>query len=454
MVKNRLSQLFLLFTMLATIPIIIACTPVPSIPSNSQTPASSQNKNPEKDTQQKAKGGKQGQASQKANGSQQAPKGAKQGQPSQKREQPPATPITITGVNLVLGRPTDHSITVNVLSDKDREIFFEYGTAQGSYNGKTAAASLSSMAPAEIVIDALQPNTQYYYRMGYKTPAEIQFTTGEEHSFQTQRTPGSSFAFTVEADYHRDQNSDPEEIAATFQNILQEQPDFNIDLGDTFMGDKSVTSYLDAAKRYAADRSYFGIFGSSVPLYLVNGNHEGESGWLLNGTENNLAVWATKARKSYYPNPYPDGFYTGSSKEEPFTGQRQSYYSWEWGDALFVVLDPYWYTATNPKQGAEADNCKWTLGFDQYTWLKNALETSKAKYKFVFTHHILGDMRGGVEWADLYEWGGQNRSGAWEFDKMRPGWGEPVHQLMVKNGVTIVFQGHDHLRNKRTISGS
>jgi hypothetical protein len=226
-----------------------------------------------------------------------------------------------------------------------------------------------------------------------------------------------------------------------------------MDLGDTFMSDKSATNYQDTAGRYAADRGYFGIFGPSVPLFLVNGNHEGESGWLLDGTGNNLAVWATKARKLYYPNPYPDGFYTGSATEEPFVGQRQSYYSWEWGDALFVVLDPYWYTTKNPKQGTEADNWKWTLGLDQYTWLKNTLETSKSRYKFVFTHHVLGDVRGGIEWADLYEWGGKSRSGAWEFDKMRPGWELPIHQLMVKNHVTAVFQGHDHLYVKQEKDG-
>lgn len=105
----------------------------------------------------------------------------------------------------------------------------------------------------------------------------------------------------------------------------------------------------------------------------------------------------------YYPNPYPDGFYTGSTKEKPFVGQRQSYYAWEWSDALFIVLDPYGYTTTNPKQGAEADNWEWTLGFNQYKWFKSVLETSKAKYKFVFAHHLLGDVRGGIEWVDFYE---------------------------------------------------
>ena len=451
--RNKCRNLLLICTAMVIIPVVFACAPAQSIPVNTQGPAPSQDKAKEKNTAQKAKGDKQGQTPQKTKSPGQNAQGNKQGQSSQNPQYTQVAPITVTGVNLLLGRPTDNSITVNALSDKNREAFIEYGTTQGRYDAKTAAISLDSMAPTELVIDSLQPNTQYYYHLIYKTPAEQQFTTGEEYTFQTQRSPGSSFVFTVEADYHRDQNSDPGEIEATFQNILQEQPDFNMDLGDTFMGDKFATDYQDVVNRYAADRSYFGIFGSSVPLYLVNGNHEGESGWLLNGTENNLAVWAAKARKLYYPNPNPDGFYTGSTQDEPFVGQRQSYYSWEWGDALFVVLDPYWYTATNPKQGAEADNWKWTLGLDQYTWLKNALETSNAKYKFVFTHHILGDMRGGVEWADLYEWGGKNRSGNWEFDKMRPGWEEPVHQLMVKNGVTIVFQGHDHLYVKQEKDG-
>ena len=73
------------------------------------------------------------------------------------------------------------------------------------------------------------------------------------------------------------------------------------------------------------------------------------------------------------------------------------------------------------------------------------LEQSQAKYKFVFAHHVMGSGRGGVDECDLYEWGGRNKRGDWEFSQRRPGWELPVHQLMVKHGVTIFFQGHDHL---------
>ena len=86
-----------------------------------------------------------------------------------------------------------------------------------------------------------------------------------------------------------------------------------------------------------------------------------------------------------------------------------------------------------------------TLGEAQYRWLQRTLQESRAKYKFIFAHHVLGTGRGAVERVDYYEWGGKNAAGEWEFDKKRPGWDLPVHQLLVKHGVTIVFQGHDHL---------
>ena len=55
--------------------------------------------------------------------------------------------------------------------------------------------------------------------------------------------------------------------------------------------------------------------------------------------------------------------------------------------------------------------------------------------------------------AHLYEWGGHNNKGVWEFDIKRPGWEMPIHQLMVQNGVTIFFQGHDHVFVQQQFDG-
>jgi hypothetical protein len=91
------------------------------------------------------------------------------------------------------------------------------------------------------------------------------------------------------------------------------------------------------------------------------------------------------------------------------------------------------------------------LGQQQFNWLKQTLESSNAKFKFIFAHHMLGGLenyvRGGAAAAHLFEWGGYNLDGTtWGFDTERPGWGNvPIHQLMVANGVSAFFYGHDHL---------
>ena len=237
--------------------------------------------------------------------------------------------------------------------------------------------------------------------------------------------------------------------------------DFHVDLGDTFMCEKH-TAPLTATQqtagdqatvdaRYAYERANFGLVG--VPLFLVNGNHEGEAGWFANGTSENLAVWATKARQRFDLNPPPDVFYDGDATSEPFVGQRASCYAWHWGDALLVVLDPYWASRTKDNQ----DPWGLTLGEAQYRWLERTLASSGAAFKLVFVHSLVGgldgQMRGGVEAAPYFEWGGRGADGRDSFAARRPGWGRPIHALLVRYGVTAVFHGHDHLYARQELDG-
>jgi hypothetical protein len=354
----------------------------------------------------------------------------------------------------LLGRPADMSIAVNLMADEDLDAYFEFGLQPGSYSGRTATARFTGGNPIEAALSLLFPNTRYYYRLRYKRPGESDFLAGEERSFYTDRATGDAFIFDVEADPHLDGNSSPDLYRRTLQNILADSPDFLIDLGDTFFSEKEpVITWETVVARHLLLRTYFDPTAHSVPLFCAIGNHEGEWGSRLNGTENNLAVWATRARKLYYPNPVPDQFYTGNSSVEPFVGIRQDYYAWEWGQALFVVLDPYWYTTVKPT----TDNWTMTLGDQQYMWLKNVLAASGAKFKFVFCHQLVGgngkDGRGGTEYAPFFEWGGKNSDGSWGFSDRRPGWDKPIHQLMAETGVTIFFHGHDHFFAKQNLDG-
>lgn len=91
-----------------------------------------------------------------------------------------------------------------------------------------------------------------------------------------------------------------------------------------------------------------------------------------------------------------------------------------------------------------------TLGRAQYDWLAGTLAKSKAKYRFVFIHHLVGgkggaESRGGMESSTFFEWGGSNADGTPGFAEHRPGWPMPIHDLLVKNHVSAVFHGHDHL---------
>ena len=343
----------------------------------------------------------------------------------------------------ILGRPTNNAVTMSILFDQKSEVYWEYGTSSGSYPQHTQTFTTVNDTALETDFANLISDTKYFYRTRYRPAgATGAFMTGTEHEFHTARPAGHSFSFAIEADPHLDTNSNPASYSLTLQNVLDKHPDFLLDLGDIFMSEKlSQKNQANITARHLLYRPYLGNVCHSVPLYLVIGNHEGENGWVLDGTSTCLPVMASNTRKLFYPNPYPNSFYSGNVTPEPFVGLRGNYYSWQWGDALFIVLDPYWYTLTKPGWG-------WTLGEAQYSWFKNVVTTSQARFKFVFCHHLVGgngnDGRGGSEFAGFYENGGENSDSTWGFDLHRPGWGKSIHQLMTENNANIFFHGHDH----------
>ncbi|HVZ19706.1 MAG TPA: DUF4082 domain-containing protein [Vicinamibacterales bacterium] len=372
--------------------------------------------------------------------------------------------VTFTAPEL-LGRPTADSVSVNVVASAAIDAYFEYGAQPGVYPQQTAVVSAAANEPLVAVMNGLQSNTRYYYRMVYRQTGDTTWTTRDEHAFETQRAPGSTFTFTVTSDSHVNiVFGDANLWQQTLRNVAADQPDFHLDLGDTFAMD-NVTTTAGAQSAYLVQRPYMSAMSASVPLFLVLGNHEEEEGWHRDDTgtiATSKPMLGANARKRYFLNPAPDGFYSGNADAWPsLDGDRLpgDYYAWTWGDALFVVIDPYWYSTTKPfvgnTGGGEAsdagsgDRWDWTLGVDQYQWLKQTLETSTATYKFIFAHQVAGGTddygRGGANAVPFVEWGGNNTDGkTWAFDTRRAGWAAPVHQLLTANHVTAFFHGHDH----------
>jgi len=379
-------------------------------------------------------------------------------------------------LSVVLGCANNRSVTASALAKEPLEGFFEYGTTSDKYTQKTKLLAFPISTPVETVFAGLQPNTEYYYRLQWRKPGEAAFQQRAACRFATQRAPGSSFTFGVQGDSHpeRPQMSDPELYARTLLNAASQKPDFYVCMGDDFSEEKIREINPETlAQPYLLQRPFLGLIGQTAPLFLVNGNHEQASLFNYNQTDvrHDVAVGAQNARNKYYPLPSPDDFYTGNTEQMKSIGLLKDYYAWTWGDALFVVLDNYWHSPAlvdngfqekdeggkggKGDKGGRGDRDWWgiTLGDAQYRWFKQTLEQSKAKYKFVFAHHVLGTGRGGIDECDLFEWGGKDKRGEVEFKNHRPAWESPIHQLMVKHGVTIFFQGHDHLYARQERDG-
>ncbi|MBT4817514.1 MAG: metallophosphoesterase family protein [Lentisphaerae bacterium] len=351
--------------------------------------------------------------------------------------------------DIVLGRPTRTSVTISVLSYPDATVQVHYGTNPEVYPETTDLIRVSAGAVREIAVTGLQANTRYYYRLVHRRSDDGEREAAlAEGTFHTQRPAATPFTFTIQADSHLDENTEPTLYAQALRNARADEPDFHIDLGDTFMTGKYGRRHEDALPQYMAQRYYFSLLCHSAPLFLVLGNHDGE-------TDGRVTA-AIRMRTKYFPNPTPNSFYTGSPEQIDGVGPAQNYYAWEWGDALFVVLDPFRYTAEE-RGRRKSDNWGRTLGKEQYGWLRNTLESSTVPFKFVFVHHLVGGLdrnaRGGVEAATLYEWGGRDPNGDETFSQHRPGWQMPIHDLLVRNGVDIVFHGHDHFFARQELDG-
>ncbi len=485
--------------------------------------------------------------------------------------------------NVVLGRPTDSGVTISILgntSDWGGSAYITYSTSPGQTAAQsTQSGTVTSSGTAyptgsthpviEVPLTGLAANTKYYYRVNYKTASGSTYVAGNEHSFYTQRTAGSTFSFGVQGDSHPERYGDKmfhsELYKLTMAEIAKRQPDMYFMLGDDFSMENFVTGFESAnnatgnlfsgvtasgitpalyGKTYSCTtlpcsytygtsatpttynnatlipnpfcpglgegcttvgnayaqgygqylgqrQNYLGLMSHSTHLFMVNGNHEQESMANLGTIFNNNAVIGASQRNKFYPEPTPaaswtgmgTGFYSGDT--ESFAtghpnlngypgvdgdGLLRDYYAFEWGDALFITIDPYWHSPNTVDNGiftGAASIAAWskTMGDAQYFWLKNVLETSTKKYKFIFTHHINGTGRGGASNVTTTEWGGGNTG---EFATYRQcagmagclvstNWPKPVHQLLVDtkdpNGYTVFFQGHDHAFAREEVDG-
>jgi len=336
-----------------------------------------------------------------------------------------AVPVT----SKIIGDVSSSSFTVTITSSAAVRAYIEYGYSKSSIAGKTQSITIAKGSTQAVTVSNLKANSLIYYRVKYAIGTSLNYASLTQQSLKTASIQTiSSNTFAIQADPHMDENSSGEVYDGTLKQIVAASPAFLMDLGDIFMVDKLQSkTEANIRARFELMKGYYQKLGN-VPLKICLGNHDGELGYSSFNTKN--------YRKEYFPEQTGD----------------LAYYSFTGPDQLHVVLDPFTYTMKNPT----AVGWEWTLGKTQYDWLVETLKNSKEKHKFIYIHHLLvGDpqSRGGVEIAMKNEWGGKNNDGTFGFDANRPGWGRPIHQLLLDYKVGFVFKGHDHLYVKQELDG-
>ncbi len=374
--------------------------------------------------------------------------------------------------SFILGSPTKSGALVNVLASPGMDVLVQFGLDSDTLTHQTETIRSHGGEPVTIQIDGMAENSAVFYRVATRASDDQGFLASPPQSFHTARGLGSTFSFGVQGDSHPERPEKMFNADLYVQNLTTAAAsglDFYVMMGDDFSIEKTIedgtVSQATVDAIYLQQRAWLDALGATTPIYTVNGNHEQAAMYLLDGTGENPAVYAGTARNKFYPMPEPGTFYSGDSQNVENVGLLRDYYAFEWGEALFAVVDFYWHTPTAADNSAtvgmkgdksskkERDLWNNTLGKEQYDWLTDVLSHSTAKHKFVFSHHVLGTGRGGTEMARDYEWGGNDKDGTYAFPSHRPDWAQPIHQLMVKYGVSIFFQGHDHLYARQVTDG-
>jgi len=335
-------------------------------------------------------------------------------------------------------------------------------------------------------MSGLSADTTYHYLVQYETsdaPGEW-MNVSRTGQFHTQRPPGASFSFCTMADAHWGKEGFEFDPGTAYgyngqqcvQRIIEAGPfDFCVDLGDApFL--VPIHSQDDAYYFYERYRAMLQPLLERMPLYLVLGNHEHEAGYFQHGDDGTISStpvgnglgplqyhqkWATAARKTFIPNPradtYPEGGegppnYDSSEDwgagDDPWNNGPSShlgnFYAWSWGDALFIVLDPYRYTRVG-QFSLPTYTTEWTLGPTQMQWLQDTLANSTARWKFILCHHLVGggQIGGKGKYTEPGVGIAYGRGSATE--AANEGAEQAViHELMKQHCVQFFVYGHDH----------
>jgi len=251
--------------------------------------------------------------------------------------------VTVTPPTILKGpylqNVTPSGIRVRWETDTGSDSRVDYGPT-ASY-GSSVEGDYSTLLSTgtylhDVPLTGLTADTNYHYMV--TTGA----TTSSDHIFSTAVAPGSSFFRFVA---YGDSRGEPPAFDTTVQQeiaegVLASHPLFSIHSGDAVHDGDKYPQW--GPQFFTPSQELFW----NVPFFFALGNHEYS---LLLG----VPTWAVKFM--YFP-----------------SGPSETWYSFDYGNAHFVVLD---------------SNTDFSPGSAQYEWIENDLASATGTWLFASFHH-------------------------------------------------------------------
>lgn len=272
-----------------------------------------------------------------------------------------------------------------------------YGTKEGVYDKITSDKALVN--EHIIKITNLQPQTRYYYKIGYDTV----IFQGTQQYFTTAPLSNSpkKMRFAVYGDCGQGSQTQRDINKAFLYQWRNTRPDLMLLAGDN--------AYYSGTE-YEYQNNFFNIYQDSllknIPLYPVLGNHD----------YGNNEIDAAKREVNYFK-----VFTTPQMGESGgIPSNSPSYYSFNYGNTHFVILDTY---------GTEGGKKLYDTTSTQARWLKTDLTNNKAIWTIVLGHH------------PPYTKGTHNSDTESDLVAIR----ERIVPILERYGVDMAVFGHSHV---------
>jgi alkaline phosphatase D len=236
---------------------------------------------------------------------------------------------------------------------------------------ETLTLTAESDFTGKIMLTGLTPRTRYFYRLrlgDLEDPSAE--SVGEVGTFVT--APAEDDIADLTFAYSGDSGEQYQPFRV-FEAIAQKEPDFFLYLGDTIYSDqgpapaRTLEEYRRAYQGNRRDRALQRLLGLTSS-YVIWDDHEVANDF--NRTHPRIPI-GRQAFGEYWP--------IGEDPQDP----TRLYRSFRWGRlAELFILDCRQYRSP---QSSRDDASKTMLGSEQKTWLKMALQSSPALFKFIAT---------------------------------------------------------------------